>query len=172
MTRINCGIKPIDLADWHLIAEINEIPRVFEMCQNRIDKSIGVSDVPKDFRLGGGHVIFFINKLMYVHLRFSSLVEEFVYRKLDGDYIEKRAFLTILNVIDSLTDEQQKIFYNNYAPKERDAAIVAYRIIDRITESENLPQYQKRKESKQNAIQRLQKYIRPIEETNYQLNLF
>jgi len=57
MTRINIGIPPKKLTDWHLIAEINEMPRLNEL-YNRI-KSF--RDIPAKFTLGKGHLKFFMN---------------------------------------------------------------------------------------------------------------
>ncbi len=75
MTRINCAIKPAELSDKHLIAELREIKRI----PNHILKNkngLNMNGIPDKFTLGTGHVKFFYNKLAYLYNRYKSLYYE------------------------------------------------------------------------------------------------
>ncbi|MBS3108094.1 endonuclease V [Candidatus Woesearchaeota archaeon] len=71
MVRINL-INPKKLADQHLIAEYNEIL----MLLGYIRKHPRLKDIPNDFHLGKGHMLFFKNKLGYIKNRFESVKKE------------------------------------------------------------------------------------------------
>lgn len=73
MTRINANIKPKDLIDQHLIAEYREIVRIPNIVKK---KEVDISKIPASFRLGTGHVLFFYNKLKFLHKRFLLLKKE------------------------------------------------------------------------------------------------
>jgi deoxyribonuclease (pyrimidine dimer) len=62
MTRINSAIKVKFLTDEHLLAEHREIKRLPYAYKKRIETGKGFKDIPKEFTLGTGHVLFFINK--------------------------------------------------------------------------------------------------------------
>ena len=75
MTRISAGIRAKELCDAHVIKERIEVLRV----PNNIKNGIAVIDlnkIPKEFKLGTGHVKFFENKLKYVFNRYNELTEE------------------------------------------------------------------------------------------------
>ena len=77
MTRINVGMKPTELHDRHLIAEHREIIRI----PNLIRKgSYCMDGQPDQFKLGTGHVKFFYDKLMYLHIRYLYLYDECIRR--------------------------------------------------------------------------------------------
>lgn len=73
MTRISATIKPAELCDPMLLAEHREIVRIPNTIKS--GKAI-IKDIPKDFRLGSGHVKFFYNKIGYLFLRYSALRKE------------------------------------------------------------------------------------------------
>jgi len=70
MTRINAGIPPEDLSDKHLLAEHREIKRIPNMIAS--GKAV-IKNIPDEFCLGKGHVKFFYNKILYLHLRYTSI---------------------------------------------------------------------------------------------------
>jgi deoxyribonuclease (pyrimidine dimer) len=70
MTRINAGIRPAELVDQHLLAELREIKRIPNVVKQGKAKLDGI---PERFSLGTGHVRFFYNKLGYLLRRYRSL---------------------------------------------------------------------------------------------------
>lgn len=79
MTRINASIDPVKLCDQHLLAEHREIVRLRHLVNSK-------SEVPSSFRLGKGHVLYFKDKLGFVHSRYERLFEECVRRGFDVGY--------------------------------------------------------------------------------------
>lgn len=80
MTRINAGIKPIQLVDSHLFAEYRELKRI----PNTITSGKAVvKDIPKQFTLGSGHVKWFYTRLKYLHNRSNELYLELLKRNYD-----------------------------------------------------------------------------------------
>lgn len=78
MTRINAGIPPAELSDKHLIAEHREIKRIpnhLAKHWSRLFKN-GIESLPKEFTLGKGHVLFFIDKGAYTYYRYEEIYEE------------------------------------------------------------------------------------------------
>jgi len=82
MTRISSSIKPIELCDKMLIAEHREIIRIPNTIKSGKAK-VDLSTIPLDFKLGSGHVIFFYNKLKYLHNRYLQLYKECIDRGFD-----------------------------------------------------------------------------------------
>jgi hypothetical protein len=84
MTRINIGIRPSELCDAHLMAEIRELPRVRAQMIKRIAKHghtmfpLGV--VPQFPTLGKGHVTFFLPYGEWLKERYLALQAEAEYR--------------------------------------------------------------------------------------------
>ncbi len=113
MTRINCGIKPEELNNKHLFAEIREIKRI----PNCIKKGrYNLDGIPDKFKLGTGHVKFFYDKLLYLHTRYYFLVTEWEARGFKvSDYNE---------AFESLPKE----LYNHYFPTDRDRKILIKRL--------------------------------------------
>jgi hypothetical protein len=77
VTRINAGIRPAELVDPHLLAELREIkriPNVVKRGRARLD------GLPPQFSLGTGHVRFFYNKLGYLLNRYQELRAEAMQR--------------------------------------------------------------------------------------------
>jgi len=77
MTRINL-IPPSELSGPHLVAEYRELPRIFNLVRNRIQKGNTPKDckIPDTYRLGAGHVTFFFNKLYFLAHRQKRLIQE------------------------------------------------------------------------------------------------
>jgi deoxyribonuclease (pyrimidine dimer) len=163
MTRINIGIQPIYLADWHLIAEINEIPRVLEVYKNRIDKNMNFNDIPKSFTLGEGHVLFFLDKMEFIKKRYLSLIKEGRDRNLSQHFADIGS-----RIHPSFIREEH---FNDYIPTQLDKQTVLKRIIDRIRESDKLPYYNHKAWDKEIFIKAMiDKLGEPLKEQ--QLKLF
>ncbi len=77
MTRVNT-IPPKYLCDKHLVAEYREILRVVGLSEKSASR-----DIPKEYRLGSGHIIFFYNKIGYIKNRFNLLRQEMLNRKMN-----------------------------------------------------------------------------------------
>ena len=77
MTRINC-IDPSLLSDKHLGAEYRELPRIFGLVKDAINRGEKPTDSrnPKNYVLGTGHVRFFYPKLGYLTERYLALCNE------------------------------------------------------------------------------------------------
>ena len=83
MTRINSGVEPWELCDQHLVAEYKEITRVQTLLCNKLKSQTPqeiLSEIPKTFTLGTGHVKFFLDKQYYLYVRFHNLKAEMVRR--------------------------------------------------------------------------------------------
>lgn len=57
MTRINASIKPLELTNAHLLAEIRELPRILNTVKSGKAKVENKTDV---FKLGSNHTTFFL----------------------------------------------------------------------------------------------------------------
>lgn len=82
MTRINATIPPAKLCDQHLVAEYREILRTIALATK---KPVDEKKLPVKFTLGTGHVLFFYNKLKYIHKRFDSLRAELIRRGFEAN---------------------------------------------------------------------------------------
>lgn len=72
MTRINV-VPPSELCDQHLLAEHRELTRI----PNAIVKGkYNLDGQPSDYKLGTGHVKFFMNKLAFLQRRYQALHQE------------------------------------------------------------------------------------------------
>ena len=77
MTRINT-VDPKMLSNPHLLAEFRELPRIFTAIYKKIDQGISPEDldIPENYKLGTGHVMFFMNKADWLRGRYMKLYEE------------------------------------------------------------------------------------------------
>ncbi|RMH22117.1 MAG: endonuclease [Gammaproteobacteria bacterium] len=75
MTRINV-VPPSELHDKHLLAEYRELPRVFGASKKWHARGGRVRDLPKTYRLGKGHVLFFYDKLQFCFSRQMAIYKE------------------------------------------------------------------------------------------------
>jgi len=117
MTRINCGIPPVELSNKHLLAEHREMKRI----PNVVRKGrFSLKGQPSQFTLGTGHVKFFYDKLGYLLDRYKQVYAE----------CKARGF----NVTD-FSDSWQGIdphLMGNYNPTERDKQLIRQRIKQRL----------------------------------------
>ena len=130
MTRINSAINPKNLMDRHLVAELHELPRVFTSVNKRLEEGKDFYDIPSKFSLGGGHVKFFYNKLLFMEKRFNALRQEYSkrYNKQWGYSIEERVC-------------KDKSLYKDYSPTPAEKRILIERISSRILNSAKQPLY-------------------------------
>ena len=81
MTRIN--VVPVaELCDQHLLAEHRELTRIPNgILSGKLQRSY--ADEPTEYTLGTGHVKFFVDKLDWLHTRYTWLIDECNYRGFD-----------------------------------------------------------------------------------------
>lgn len=123
MTRINL-IPPQELSVKHLVAEYREItrlPKNLEKSLSRKSKPFHMSEIPAEYTLGKGHVMFFYNKMQFVQERFELLVAEMLKRGYNPTYRDSSIFVP-----------KSMIFYNNYTPTEKDIQLNKQRIQERL----------------------------------------
>lgn len=90
MTRINAKIKPADLIDQHLLAEYREIVRIPNTVKANLDNAYKkVKQAPQTFKLGTGHVIYFYDKIKFLHERFLLLKEELQSREIETNMTDE-----------------------------------------------------------------------------------
>ena len=125
MTRINIGIKPQQLTDQHLIAEAREIKRITSLYL----KTKNFNDIPDSFRLGTGHVRFFLDKGKYTYNRYLELTKE----------MDKRG----INYTDfsSNWSVYKKEHWSDYSPSDAEIQKVVERIQDRLDTFKKPPRY-------------------------------
>lgn len=156
MTRINSGLSPSVLTDEHLLAEHREIKRICNLYLVRRIKQINggkVTPIPKEFSLGKGHVLFFIDKQNFTSHRYKCIHLEC---KLRG--------FNVTNYINSWEVYGQSITSAKgkpeYVPAKAHIQLVVSRIIDNIkTGNLDTYHYYGNKETKTEAIDRLQDYM-------------
>lgn len=142
MTRINSGVDPSRLTDEHLLAEHREIKRI---CSNFYKRQLKnkFDDIPKEFTLGAGHVLFFINKPKFTLSRYQEIRDE----------LGKRG-MNVTNYAESW-----KVYQGfkgvNYVPTKADAKIIIDRITQRITFGQGSYHYYRTKITPSQAIKLL-----------------
>lgn len=125
MTRINSGIKPSDLTNKHLFAEYREIIRIPNAVLKNLNKNKN-RNLPEEFKLGTNHVLYFYNKIQYLHNRFLSIKNELKKRNYNNLSINDESFLKL--------KYEANMLYNdiNINEQNKHAKIVVHRIIDRL----------------------------------------
>lgn len=133
MTRINASINPSDLCNQHLLAEYHELPRVLTLAEKHIGKPL---NAPKEFTLGTGHVRFFYNKLMFLHIRFTHIAKELRHRGINIDEAKYK------EVIERFRHSPSS-WYNNWIPTKEAHQLLRARIMVRLEEMGDLRTWQK-----------------------------
>jgi len=118
MTRVN--VVPVEaLTRQHLQGEYKEISRVFGLARKaQFDVIKGKKRIPLAYTLGTGHVLFFYDKLKYIHDRYFQLVSEMRNRGYKPNAISSEELLAGINVK----------LYNDYIPTEEAKQINLERI--------------------------------------------
>lgn len=124
MTRINI-IPPERLYDQHLIAEYREIFMVAAALKRSLKAKNGfsLSQIPKSFTLGKGHIKFFYDKGKYLYKRYTLLTEEMEKRGFKPD--KKRRFPSAIFIKNNL--------FNDWHPHRKDFGIILMRLKHKIS---------------------------------------
>lgn len=126
MTRINV-IPVTELHNKHLMAEYRELPRVLTLSLKSYHNNV-IRTLPDSYRLGTGHVLFFYDKLEYLHDRYVELYKEL--RKRNYNLNE-----TIYTSILSKFIMSPPSLYNSYNPTKEAMILNRGRINERLKES-------------------------------------
>ncbi|MDD5649047.1 MAG: pyrimidine dimer DNA glycosylase/endonuclease V [Candidatus Nanoarchaeia archaeon] len=119
MTRINISIPVKNLTDEHLLSEHREIKRICYNYKIRKNKN-KFDDIPKNFKLGRGHVLFFINKPDLTYLRYQRLYNEcknrgFKVQDFSNNWEIYNGFLNKIDYV--ITPEDQKLIIQRITEK-------------------------------------------------------
>ena len=128
MVRINL-IHPRYLTDQHLIAEYNEILMLLGYVKKH--SNIEIENLPKEYKLGKGHILFFKNKLKYLKKRFNKIKKELQRR---GFKPTKDVNLTYFN----------KNLRKNWKPRKRDKEKIKKRLKQKIEDGTRCSVLEKR----------------------------
>lgn len=118
MTRINL-IPPQDLCDKHLIAEYRELPRIAKIAKRKYETHPNFIP-PETYRMGPGHVLFFVNKGQWLSSRFTELVIEMNERNFFTSYV---FYPTIVHPVE---------WFNDWVPSKEEIQISKNRINERL----------------------------------------
>lgn len=114
MVRVNL-INPKKLSDQHLIAEYNEILMLVSYIQKHPSKE----NIPKNYTLGKGHMLFFKDKVRYLKQRHENLKKE----------MRARGFKTAKTI---LLGKFKKNLVNDWKPQRKDKEIIKTRILEKL----------------------------------------
>lgn len=122
MTRINL-VDPTELHQKHLVAEYKEIVRVFALSRKaQFDVMRGKRDLPTEYTLGTGHVLFFYNKLGFILSRYKQLTQEMLRRGYSPNPIGES----------ELVFKIDKKMFGDYIPTEKAIGVNRQRIQERM----------------------------------------
>jgi len=122
MTRINL-VDPTELHQKHLVAEYKEIVRVFALSRKaQFDVMRGKRDLPTEYTLGTGHVLFFYNKLGFILTRYKQLTQEMIRRGYSPNPIAESELMLKID----------KKMFGDYIPTEKAISINRQRIQERM----------------------------------------
>lgn len=136
MTRINV-VPPEWLCDQHLLAEYRELTRIPNAVAG--DK-YSMDGQPADYKLGAGHVKFFLDKLAYLKRRYDALAAEL---KARGFKAEDR-WPSDVGMLDGR--------WNDYAPTQEAMLANVERIAKRMPE---LCRFHGKRMSRAQAVEQL-----------------
>ena len=118
MTRINC-VPVEELHNKHLLAEYRELPRIFKQARPYTKRD----NVPNQYKMGAGHVLFFYDKLLWLYKRQTELVKELLSRDFK---------ITFVNTQELLEASPFEHLYNDWTPTEEAMEINRQRIRERL----------------------------------------
>jgi deoxyribonuclease (pyrimidine dimer) len=139
MVRVNL-IDPKNLSDQHLIAEYNEIL----MLLGYVKKYPKLGQIPSEYTLGKGHILFFKNKLRYLKKRHELIKKE----------MKKRGFITKKKI---KLSEFKKELINDWKPNKKDKEIIKKRLISKINLKTNFYKYYGQNKTKKFFIDLIKK---------------
>lgn len=128
MTRINT-VPVQELTNQHLLAEYKEIVRPFSLVRNAQAKGVNKYNlhskynVPSEYTLGTGHVLFFYNKLSYLLKRYNALQQELIARGYNINPVADK----------DLSDGIRSEWFGDYEPTQSALAINRERIAKRLS---------------------------------------
>ncbi len=126
MTRINASIRPAELSNAHLLAEIRELPRILNTVKSGKAKIENKTDV---FKLGTNHTTFFYGRLKYLVNRHKNLVDE---AKIRG--------FNVMDYSESYKNIPPHLF-NDWQETKESRELLKERINLRLTESKQVHRY-------------------------------
>lgn len=137
MTRINT-IDPALLTNSWLAAEYRELPRVLNMVGRNLDAGARVAaQIPPAYRMGQGHVAFFVDKLQYLYKRHQVLSAELVFRAaVAGRKLEPA--IDCLEVYTQISAKRPDLC-NDWAPAADDHLTNLARLCERWCDAVNPP---------------------------------
>ena len=140
MTRINSAIPVRMLTDEHLLAEHREIKRL----PNILGKAIcsgSINRIPKEFVLGTGHVLFFLDKMRFTKNRYMEVYAECLRRGFDVEYYAGN------------WDGVPERYMNGHCITEQERLLLVNRISDRIMgSSKKMWHYEGKPVSKEECV--------------------
>lgn len=116
--RCNAGINPEILCDQHLIAEQSELLIVDGMLRKYNFQM--KAKIPPAMTLNKGHILFWTDKILYLHKRHIEIKKEIINRKFK---VTNKEFKL---------DEYPEYLLNDWRPSTRDSDILKTRIIEKI----------------------------------------
>lgn len=122
MTRINSAIPVKFLTDEMLLAEHREIKRLPYVLAKSI-KNGSITRKPKQFCLGTGHVLFFLDKMLFVLNRYNKIRLECLTRGFN-----------VQNFSDNFSGIDAQ-YFSDYMPTKEEQTLLINRITDRINNS-------------------------------------
>lgn len=126
MTRINV-VPPTELTNKHLMAEYRELPRIFTEVKKKVLSGITPDDLkqPNHYKMGTGHVLFFMTRCSWLAHRYLQLHDELITRNYN---LNDAMYQSILIGIDSIPIE----WCDWYEPDESAVLINRQRISERL----------------------------------------
>lgn len=106
------------------MAEYREMPRLvknLEKSLNRKSTPFSLEEIPKEYKLGAGHVKFFFDKFKYLYNRHRALRAELLSRGYNLSNNNSNIFKTV-----------NSKFYNDYIPTEEAIKLNEDRISERM----------------------------------------
>lgn len=98
------------LTDEHLLAEHREIKRLPSVYKKRIESGSGFKNIPKEFTLGTGHVLFFVDKNKFTLDRYRDLHDECLRRGFEASDYSNNWLVCGAHFNDYIsTDEEYKL---------------------------------------------------------------
>lgn len=143
MTRINVGVPPKNLCRQHLIAELREIVRIPNLVKTRINikkQPIKSGEIPKEFKLGTGHVKFFYDKINYLKLRYERLYQE----------ARSRGY-NVQNMIDAFNNIPEE-FMGDYFVTPEAQKLIEDRIKERLSTMTSKPDFSQSKSNQEDYV--------------------
>ena len=127
--RCNTGVDPKLLTDQWLIAEQVELLMIGGMLKK--NKFKVKSKIPNSFKLGTGHMVFWVNKLKYLKRRHEEVKKEVI----------RRGFKATIRSIN--LDEFPEEFRNDWKPTLEDSMILRERLIWKLNRKPIMWRYER-----------------------------